>query len=629
MQPHLQEMIPAIERSLENFHLYRTSDGIYQLSRRKAGWLREWFPGLTDYQDELNHVLSDLQNIQVIFVGGTSLGCLLNRAYRETSQIEFHRSARIYVLEHELTYLAAWLHIPETSSLLSDSRVMIFAGSESLGCLSRHLLDDDDFSYSQALVINIPGRVPISDEIQQLLSNVTEERVRRMEELHQQIIQRYQDRNLAYYRDRFKPGATILGVTSRRTMVLQYSMRDLKHAFEKQGYHFHLLIESGEHTGITPLRLLRTLLETDPVLLVLIDHLRYEFAMFPENLPLLCWIQDSLPNLLCRKAGESLGPLDFVCGFYRPKCIKEFGYPAERFFSTSIPVSTQLFHDGPVEEELHRRLQCDVLYAGTALESPESYLGRWKGGAIPEAYPLLEAIYREVLMMLQRGEHLQQEQALQLTRHFIEQSDVTMPPETADNLGYFFAYGLFDTGFRLQTLEWIADWADRTGRVFKIYGYGWEQHPVLSKYAAGYREHGEPLRQAYRCAKLSVQCLPTGYLHQRTMEGLASGSLVIGRYCPANFGQLSCLERHRKMLEGNIVESTNTFFPHLERIVFASAEEFEVLAERLLQDEDYYHGILEEYRGVVYSHLNYEVIVKDIIERIQNLLHGANDETAR
>ena len=79
------------------------------------------------------------------------------------------------------------------------------------------------------------------------------------------------------------------------------------------------------------------------MLCVLIDHLRCEQNSLLFNIPTLTWVQDPLPNLLNAQAGASIGPLDFVCGYYQDRLVGEFGYPESQFIVAPFPVSTRAF----------------------------------------------------------------------------------------------------------------------------------------------------------------------------------------------------------------------------------------------------------------------------------------------
>ncbi len=127
--------------------------------------------------------------------------------------------------------------------------------------------------------------------------------------------------------------------------MLQYAMRDIGSAVEELGYTFHLVIEpqaDRQHTWLTTTRAVH---EHDPALVVLINHFRKEYAMSFGETPVLTWVQDPVDAVFSRSTGESIGPLDFICGYYRHRCVGEFNYPPDQYFSTKIPVSTRVFHD--------------------------------------------------------------------------------------------------------------------------------------------------------------------------------------------------------------------------------------------------------------------------------------------
>jgi hypothetical protein len=183
-----------------------------------------------------------------------------------------------------------------------------------------------------------------------------------------------------------------------------------------------------------------------------------------------------------------------------------------------------------------------------------------------------------------------------------------------------FAYRLLDTGRRQQTLEWVAAWARRTGRLFKIYGRGWEQHPTLAEFAAGVIEHGEPLRRAYRASALTLQLLPSGFLHQRGLEAILSGAVPLVRYCPADFARLPIETYVAERAAGRDRGTTASIFPRLERVTFRTPAEFEALAERYLGSIAQRQEVLADFRQVVLRDYTYTVVVQKVMDAYHNLL---------
>jgi spore maturation protein CgeB len=387
-------------------------------------------------------------------------------------------------------------------------------------------------------------------------------------------------------------------------------MRDIGHAFEALGYRFRLVIEAGDHCRHTPLTTARAVRDTDPALVVLINHFRHEQPQTLGAGPLLSWIQDPTDVVLSRRTGEKIGPLDFVCGYYRKRCTEELGYPAERFFQAPLPVSTRVFHEGPVDDDTAKRDACDLLYVGHLHDTVEEHLARWRSTTSPGLHPLLERLGQEVIGRCERGEHLAHpNEARALTRAAADELGVQVADEAAEQIANYFVYRLNDIIFRRETLRWAARWAERTGRALRIHGRGWERDPELGAYAAGPIEHGEPLRRAYRSARLALQTIPSGFKHQRTFEAIASGCLVVGRAVAADF-------------DGG----AERFFPELEHVVFRNADELTSVASGLLEDAGRRRELHAAFRAAVQESFTYEAVLRDVLGGITSVLDGSAAE---
>ena len=197
-----------------------------------------------------------------------------------------------------------------------------------------------------------------------------------------------------------------------------------------------------------------------------------------------------------------------------------------------------------------------------------------------------------------------------------------MPDGVRTNLANFFAYRLFDIRFRLETLEWVADWAQRTGRRFRIHGAGWDRHPRLRRFAGGPVEHGEEARRAYRGAKVTIQSIPSGLTHQRTFEALLSRSLVLGRWCPADFDDLTPAAFRAAHGDGAGFDFLlyRKGFRGLDRIVFDGPGPLEERLERAVTDEPWRRALVTELREPVLEHFTYARVIPPIIELVRQSL---------
>jgi len=616
-RPHLCELADSVPGVLSGVHLYRTTDGHYHISRRRPGQLREWLPNLTNEIEQAALRLPPRGQLGPTAIVGARVGPLMRRVYEDTDNLFLSYSHSLYVLEPDPVRFAAWLHCADHRRLLDDDRVYVLVGGDAV----------DRFGDLLATEANLPLPVlyvnqsetalgeRMARQVGEVAEKVEQQRRSELDRCVGRLGQRYEGRDAAYWSKHFRPPGRILGITSRYTTVLQHSTRDALCTLREMGYETHVLIEAKDHHQYSHLETCRRILELDPVMILLLDHLRYENPHLPANLPMLTWIQDPMPNLLCRRAGESIGPLDFVCGYNRPSCITEFGYPADAFVTTDIPVSTRVFHDGEVDAASAARYACDLCFVSNASEPIDRFYRSQLGNYPPAHRPLLEWIYDRAVECLERESPPEfGPAAREMVKEAMAETGVSLDPEHEKHVGSYFAYRLLDWGHRQQTLEWVAAWVRRTGRVFRIFGRGWEEHPTLAEFSAGVVEHGEPLRCVYRASKMALQLIPEGFKHQRALEILACGTLPLTRYCAVDFSELPIETYVAQREAGGHPDGFATIFPRLERVVFRTPAEFEALAERYLADEPQRREVLAELRQVVLGEYTYDAVMRKVIE---------------
>jgi len=75
----------------------------------------------------------------------------------------------------------------------------------------------------------------------------------------------------------------------------------------------------------------------------------------------------------------------------------------------------------------------------------------------------------------------------------------------------------------------------RTGRRFHLYGLGWDDHPRFAEFARGVAQNGHELRCIYQATAINLQLMPSGFIHQRAMDGLAAGGFFLARATSADY----------------------------------------------------------------------------------------------
>ncbi len=609
-RPYLRAGESELRGSLRGLKLFGSLDGLLHLSRREPGRLRQWLPALIDASGVATMEIPIQETGPVPVVTAIGLDALIERVYEVTRAEPGAAHLPIYVVDDELYRVAAWLHAADRTSVLDDPRVHFFVGPDAIEKFEWFLTDNEDMAIPGANLWTFPVD-ELCRKVGEIDKRIVALRNKASRELEAAQRARATRRSTAAWARRLEPGASVIGITSRFTTMLQYSMRDIGLAFEALGYRFKLVIEKADHRCHTTLTTSRAVHDADPALIVLINHFRHEQ---PDSLgasPMLTWIQDPTDVVLSKHTGASIGPLDFVCGYYHQRCTGRLGYPASRFFGTPLPVSTRTFHDRPVASDDAARYACDLMYVGHQHADADEHLARWRSMTPAPQRPLLEAIRDEVIAIQRRGEHLEVPRSI--VRRLAGDLALDLDEVVIENISNYFAYRLYDILFRRETLGWAAEWAADTGRVLKLYGRGWARDPVLGRFAAGPIEHGEPLRRAYRCATLALQTIPGGFMHQRAYEALVSGCTVLGRRVPPDF----------------VGEGSAHFFPALDRVVFRGARELAELAERYLGDETLRREVHREFVEVVHRDYTYLGVVGDLIEKIRGALDRHSCEEAR
>jgi hypothetical protein len=222
--------------------------------------------------------------------------------------------------------------------------------------------------------------------------------------------------------------------------------------------------------------------------------------------------------------------------------------------------------------------------------------------------------------------------------------------------------------FRHEALEWVARWARCTGRSLRIYGNGWSTHPTLAEFAAGPADNGRELLCIYRASRINLQLMPAGFIHQRSLDGMAAGGFFLTRLCPHDLrgttlrrldasvrelgiattdellvsgdaglqrllrdylgDSLTVVDHHKYDLLAQIRLNAELLypdevFPDFPGIVFDSADEFAATADRFLNDEPRRYDIARQMHNVVVERFNYRSTLDHFLRSMAAYLRQA------
>lgn len=528
----------AWRESVGKLELYRGRDGATQIAVRNAPVGQMWLPGLAPHNRLVDAATLRSQwngrIIRTLAIHGIGLGDFALDAIRASRQTFLQFSPLVALIEPTALAWAVALHLHDWRDVLRESRVRICAGTgayaqfdEILGDIDRHV----------PVLLRGGPAWPGECQDSELAVRVKDAETKRAQrQASHPILARDAagEADSADWGGRLAAAArgertlSVLGVTSRFTTVLQYAMRDWLFAFERAGHRTEVVIEPDDHAHFSPLRVQDAIERVEPDVILLIDHLQYEYdALFPTRIPAVCWIQDNLPHLFRPEAGRGVRPLEFVIGNGFEECVGRFGFPAARFLPARIPTNPAKLCDATETEDDLAPYRCDVMYCTNVVTSFDERLARCRkqyfgdaGAFFARAFEMLEADMRHPWF----DGHYNIDALVRRTESELglECRDPALRNSMTNEL-----LSLADQRLREDSVRAAARWADETGSRFHLYGLGWESRAEFAKFARGPVEHGLPLGRAFRAAKIALHVGVNSALHQRVLDGLAAGGFML------------------------------------------------------------------------------------------------------
>jgi hypothetical protein len=426
----------------------------------------------------------------------------------QPSLLKLHGWRRVTFLQEEDTSaLVSLLSAVELSPWFDCEQVRLSVGANATA------------EVVQSLVDNLHQAVPelgigVSPDAKR---QVLQQRLRRLAaapQLFSGLEKRYAqhpERLLSTLESRSRPLKIAL-MTSRYTTVLKHVTQDLAEGFEQLGHQTFVLQEARAGEGLIAFGAAERLLEIEPDLMIVLDHVRPQYAgLFPSGMPVVSWVLDELPALKDPETITQLGSLDLTYGFNGAieRSFRALGYPnmgclpfavnPARYFPEP-PLSTargvaftthigQFSDDPPGAPGLNARL------ARAFDAAPEIPLEMFR------IVPLLDTALSELCL------NASDEAKRHLLYHALQLA-------------------------RQQDRERVAQRIVKAGLPLTVYGLGWESMPEFADKTGGVVQAGPALRQVYRQHRAVLHINRGCNIHPRVLETLCSGGLVIARWDP-------------------------------------------------------------------------------------------------
>lgn len=553
LTPQADAVATAWRRRAARLELYEDGEGCAQVADRDAGADGLWLPALHPHHALVQRAALRRQwegrVVRTLVVSGLGMGYVATDVFEASERTLLQFSPVVALIEPSLTAWAVVLHLHDWTGLLSSPRARVGVGVEAQAAFDALLADTD--RHTPAI---IPGGAPWGEgpDAAALAAAVEIEEARRARDRQERFARlsaqaraadsgapcesQEQTLEASVLGERIRRAARgeqplrVLGVTSRFTTVLQYSMRDWLRAFERAGHAVRVVMEPDDHAHFSPQRVQIEIESFAPDVVLLIDHLRHEYPqVIPDPIPSVCWIQDNLPHLFRPEAGRAVAAREIVIGHGFDECVGRFGYPAARFLPVRIPCDPSRLCDPAETDADLAPYRCDVMFASnhrlSYAQRRGQALGRF-GGLAGEVFSrALERLEQDMRHPWFDG-HYNFDSLVGTTLDAMELAtrDAALRNELTGEL-----LTLADTYLRESTIRTAAAWAAGTGRKLYLYGHGWKDHAEFSPFARGPVAHGIGLGRAMRAAKVCLHAGCNGALHQRVLDTLAAGGFVLIR----------------------------------------------------------------------------------------------------
>ncbi len=611
-----------------------------------------------------------------MLINGEDLGWLLNAVYQLPCIIPTAPGHRppIYLIMKDLERFRAILHLQDWSKLLADGRMRLFAGPCAFEDFRRSLVEESTTPAPRIAVTVDPTIWPPNLTLDAALTGANSELAARFAAITCQLQTLYTPQTSLALTAKYQTSQPlrVLGITSRYTTFLQYSMRDWLEAFSRQGHQTRLVIENEDHEIPNRVSLAGAVAEFKPDLVVIIDHFRDEFTGLPPHIPAVMWVQDRLPNIYCAAAGQRQGPLDYVIGYSRVELTQKFGYPASRFMPAMPGVNEARFSPSLTAQAELDPYRCDVSFVSTCVMPAEQII-REEADRIgtPLARRLLDDLLQRLSAIYEAGGSITTSEAI---RDIISQALVRNAVSAdVNNLVDLFTHRVNNSLFRHQAIGWVAE----MGVNLHLYGKGWEKHPSFARYARGHADNQKQLPLIYQASTINLQITPFGAVHQRLLDGLGAGgffllrsvaadelellrrdmwqwcrrqdvrsgaemvarrdkdlSILLKRY--AEIGAVDpstdpdyCFAALEECALADFTRTANTLWPDSHRVTFSTKEQLQAQVRHFLAAPQERQEIVRSMRQRVLETHTYEAITRRMLNFITRDLAGLAREDAR
>ena len=583
--PHFEPFFADIAARAAQYELHLANDGnAYVLDLAAPVW-SGWLGALGNQKSGvLAWEFDKIKNAFVLPIAfdGIGYGWLFPHVLETTANSFNQYSCDLHLVETDPFALAMAMHIQDFQEAFASPRVYVHLGpcaEESF----RSTIENDRARTVPGPIITQPltKRPPV--RLQQICEELSALRAAARVQTKARADAYYADKDAAYWAVRFEEAVSdgragvplrILGVTTRYSTVLQYSMAELQAAARALGHNMQIAKESDDGSLENPS--LEMFADFKPDLVFQISRLRHENVEIPKTIPYVCWDQDNLSVMRTPAATASLDAFTYVAGHGANFGYSHLNWPRANVIFCHPAASTHRYSAAPVGLDLRTKYACDISYVSNASQSPEDFAVRSADRWGPVRELLLQSA-REVIAECRGGREWDY-----LSLYALVSASPVAGKLDESKLREFVMdlHAIADRALRHATLEWVSRWSIANQKRFLIYGNNWQSHPTLAPHAAGVAEQGEHLRAIYQASAINLQIIGAGFLHSRSLDGIAAGGFFLARHTPVDGvgdSEMAAVYRLARWAAAHQVATENDLAAADDPVVrrdFSAAEEY-------------------------------------------------------
>lgn len=455
----------------------------------------------------------------------------------------------LYILEPSLSIFKANLAVNDWKDFFGNDRVFWYIGEE--GC-------DAFFDYFENEIQFIPTfGASIDPAVTQAMSlkvdRIIEKKEQEYIDLMEQVESFYGNRSKEEWQSVFngKRPLRVMGLTTRFTVYIKHSMRDLLEGFKEIGCEIELLIEKDDTLRTTNHYSIDMINSFKPDLVLGICYNRSNLSFkVPDSVPFINWQQDKLPHCEDPETIKKLGKTDFfiITFFYTLSWMIEKGYPKEKLHHFEYyPTNPKIYSPIPLSTGEQKKYTCDVSFVSNCsapakqafneLYSDYNHLEDSQLNILSLFYDRIEETFNSWIDYPTNTDEYEW-----LFKEFCDQKNASLfSKDLIKEISYKFHF-IGDRFLRHRPLEKLAN----DGVELALYGNGWESHPTLGRYAKGVAKNGEELNLINNASKIVYHALSTSTLHSRFIDAAASGSFILVKHLNSDFDPVDRLFKDKE-----------------------------------------------------------------------------------